>query len=192
MHHGTLVSAFQRVRSQTNSTRYLSVSDSASHLKASDGSGLVSPEVWTERRANSLKPAMFEAGTSHWDCELRSPFFLPSLNATQRKVSRTDSLVSLASFRSALIIWLVDCRTLRPPGREKAKGTSSFAFLDPDWPEPPINALPFDASHLSPICFSKFEDLPLFLSSEGRSFADASRLRFVQIKRSSFSAQNQE
>jgi hypothetical protein len=58
--------------------------------------------------------------------------------------------------RSAFIIWLVDCRTLRPPARDKAKGTSSFSLLDPDWPEPPINALPYDASRLTAICFSEF------------------------------------
>lgn len=121
IYHGTLVSAFHRAKSQTHSTRYLLVSDSASHVKDSSGTGLVSAELWAQRKAASRRPAMFQAKVDAWD---------------------------------AFIIWQVDCRA-SPSSTSAPKTAPSSATVDPDWPQPPINALSYDVAQATPICFNQ-------------------------------------
>lgn len=69
INHGTLVSAFQRHKSQAASTKFLSISDAASFLRSSDGTPLVSDASRAERasRLGGFQPARFEASSAKWD-----------------------------------------------------------------------------------------------------------------------------
>ena len=67
INHGTLISAFQRHKSQAASTKFLSIFDSASSLRSSDGASLISDEARRLRASGpTYTPAKFQASTSDW------------------------------------------------------------------------------------------------------------------------------
>lgn len=68
--NASLISSYQRTRSQASSTRYLVTRDSTSRVKSTDGQPLVDRATWQDRHNRGLAhPTLFASSTEHWDRE---------------------------------------------------------------------------------------------------------------------------